>query len=113
MVICRKFFHTFIVVYYLPVGFLSPSLSAQLIPLGLLEAGRISIVLIIHSLDRRGTLSPSLFTQLIAPYNCTFQTGSQPNLLDSSLLGLLPYQHLACCNEFSRPEGVKIEPTGD
>ena len=56
---------------------LSPSLVAQLIPLGLLEAGRISIALIIHSLDRRGSLSQSLFAPLIAPYKCTFQTGSK------------------------------------
>ena len=61
-------------------GSLSHSLFAHLISLdptlGLLEAGRISIALIIHSLDRRGSLSQSLFIPLIAPYKCTFQTGS-------------------------------------
>ena len=40
--------------------------------LGLLEAGRISIALIIHSLDRRGSLSQSLFIPLIAPYKLYF-----------------------------------------
>ena len=50
---------------------LDPSLFARLIPLGLLEAGRISIALTIHSLDRRGSLSQSLFAPLIAPYKCT------------------------------------------
>ena len=62
-------------IYY--QDWLSQSLFAPLIPLGLLEAGRISIALIIHSLDRRGFLSPALSAWLIAPYKCTFQTGSK------------------------------------
>ena len=47
---------------------LSRSLSSRLIALALSKAGRISIALAIHSLDRRGSLSQSLFIPLIAPY---------------------------------------------
>ena len=65
LVICRKLFHAFIVVYYLPVGSLSHSLFVRLIPLGLLEAGAqgISIAVAFRSFDR--TLQIVLFKQAL------------------------------------------------
>ena len=71
LVICRKFFHVFIVGCYIPVALLGLRCTGfwcfyiRSAPLGLLEAGAqgISIAVIIHSFDR--TLQTVLFKQAL------------------------------------------------